>query len=124
MNSLDVNHDNLIDYNEFVTAAFNRMNLLNKNNLIIAFNILDVNNDGKLSLEEIRSGFAGYMVVASDKAWKDMIMEVDKNNDGYISYQEFEDYMLEVLKLTYFGNGVKVDVPDNSTYSGEESLVL
>lgn len=61
------------------------------------------------------------MVVATDQEWKDMIGEVDQNNDGIITYQEFEDYMLQVLKLTYFGTGQKVSVPFSTT-SGD-SLV-
>lgn len=54
MNSLDVNDDKLIDYNEFVTAAMDRMQLLNKSNLKLAFETLDHNCDGTLSLEELR----------------------------------------------------------------------
>lgn len=40
-------------------------------------------------MEELKAGFAGYMVVASDKGWKDMLSEVDSNNDGLISFEEF-----------------------------------
>ena len=48
------------------------------------------------------------MVVASDKEWKDMVSEADQNDDGIVSFNEFEDYMLKVLKLNYFGQGAKV----------------
>ena len=77
VSSIDVNRDSVIDYNEFITAAYDRVQLINRKNLEIAFETLDTSKDGALSLEELRAGFAGYMVVASDKEWTDMISEVD-----------------------------------------------
>jgi len=35
-------------------------------------------------MAELRAGFAGYMVVASDLSWKDMISEVDSDGDGFV----------------------------------------
>lgn len=89
IDALDVNSDNNIDYNEFVTAAYDRMSLLNKENLDKAFITLDLNGDGNIEVEELRAGFAGYMVVASDAGWQDMLNEVDTNGDGLISREEF-----------------------------------
>lgn len=43
LNSIDVNSDKLIDYNEFLTAACDRTNQLSEKNLKIAFNALDGN---------------------------------------------------------------------------------
>ena len=79
----------MIDYNEFVVAAYDRISLLNMKNLRLAFDTLDINQDGHLTVDDLRSGFAGYMVVASDKEWMDMVSEVDNNGDGVISYEEF-----------------------------------
>jgi calcium-dependent protein kinase len=89
ISSLDVNQDQMIDYNEFVVAAYDRISLLNTKNIRQAFDTLDTNQDGCLTVDELKAGFAGYMVVASDKEWIDMVSEVDKNGDGVISYKEF-----------------------------------
>jgi Ca2+-binding EF-hand superfamily protein len=41
--------------------------------LKIAFNTLDLNEDGYLSMEELKGGFTGYTMVATDNEWRDMI---------------------------------------------------
>ena len=56
---LDTNHDNKIDYGEFITAAINRTKLLSSENLRIAFNIFDKDSNGFISKEELRSVFHG-----------------------------------------------------------------
>lgn len=55
-----MNSDKLIDYNEFLTAACDRISQLSEKNLKIAFHALDENQDGFLSMEELKAGFAGY----------------------------------------------------------------
>ena len=51
--TIDVNQDKMIDYNEFITAASDKMKLLNRNNLRTAFTSLDLNQDGYLQPEEL-----------------------------------------------------------------------
>ena len=51
---MDANQDGKIDYNEFITAAINRTQLLSTDNLRIAFNLFDINGDGVISKEELR----------------------------------------------------------------------
>ncbi len=58
-----------------------------------------------MSVNELKQAFAGCIVVRSDVEWIDIISEVDQNQDGVISFEEFEIYMLKVMKLNYFGQG-------------------
>lgn len=43
----------MIDYNEFITAASDKIKLLEKSNLKVAFESLDLNHDGYLQPEEL-----------------------------------------------------------------------
>lgn len=56
--ALDTNGDGKLDYNEFLQAAANRIELLNDQNLQRAFSALDQNGDGKVSAEELKETFA------------------------------------------------------------------
>ena len=51
--SIDTNNDGLIDYDEFMTAASNRVKLLNDQNLRNAFEVLDSSGDGFISAVEL-----------------------------------------------------------------------
>ena len=53
INSIDMNNDGLIDYDEFMTAASNRCKLLNDQNLRNAFEVLDSSGDGFISAVEL-----------------------------------------------------------------------
>lgn len=56
--AIDANKDGKVDYDEFMTAASDRSNLLNTDNLKAAFRVLDVNGDGKITLDELQIVFA------------------------------------------------------------------
>ena len=53
-----MNNDGHIDYDEFVIAAYDRVNLLSEENLKVAFSIIDSNKDGSISLEELKQTFS------------------------------------------------------------------
>lgn len=50
---LDLNNDGVVDYDEFIITAYNRVELLNSENLKLAFNLLDKNNDGTITSDEL-----------------------------------------------------------------------
>ena len=58
IHAIDANKDGQIDYDEFITAAADRMKLLNEENLKAAFRVMDTNDDGKLTVDEIKVSFA------------------------------------------------------------------
>ena len=54
MVSLDKNCNGLVDYTEFLTAAADKVRLLNEKNLKFAFNMIDKDADGNMTKEELR----------------------------------------------------------------------
>lgn len=50
----DLNKDGLIDFQEFLQAAVDYNTILNKENITIAFSMFDLNNDGKISMDELK----------------------------------------------------------------------
>ena len=46
----DLNHNDKLNYIEFVTASINHSNLINKDNIKKAFTLLDSNRDGKIDI--------------------------------------------------------------------------
>ena len=53
MKAADFDGDGRINYDEFMTAAYNRQKLLNQENLTQAFISLDRNSDGTISRSEL-----------------------------------------------------------------------
>ena len=64
--------------------------------------MFDVNKDGRISIQELKSLFSIKSAVngslAGEKILKDIMNEVDKNNDNEISYEEFNDALTVFLK--------------------------
>ena len=57
MRDLDKNGDGTIDYQEFVTAAIDKVTALNKNNLVAAFKMIDQDGSGTITRDELQSAF-------------------------------------------------------------------
>ncbi|KAJ4954545.1 hypothetical protein NE237_011328 [Protea cynaroides] len=55
-----------------------------------AFELLDVDRDGKISLDDLRKFYSGYASGASDEDIGSMILVADSNKDGFVEYEEFE----------------------------------
>ena len=86
---LDVDKSGEISYNEFLTALIDSQKIITVDKLEKAFNIFDRDNNGKLSVEEIKHVFGG-----NEEGWKKIIKEVDTNNDGEVDFEEFKTLML------------------------------
>jgi len=55
---LDHNNDGKISYHEFMAGACDKASLNNEETLRMAFNVLDRDSDGYLSLEELKWRFS------------------------------------------------------------------
>jgi calcium-dependent protein kinase len=86
----DYNNDGVIDFQEFISACIDRKVLSNKQDVKIAFRILDTNKDGTISLEDFDDLFNSYGGAKMDnEIWTNLLAEADKNGDGVVSFDEF-----------------------------------
>merc|ERR1712228_469335 len=53
------------------------------------FNMFDKDGDGKLTLDEVRKGFASIGMELSKDDFDNMIAEIDEDNDGTLTQDEF-----------------------------------
>ena len=85
--AIDVDKNFRIDYTEFLAATISEKNFLKRERLYEAFCILDKDNDGKISKEEIMDVLKSEK--SQEKVIENLIKEVDTNGDGTIDYGEF-----------------------------------
>lgn len=87
VNQIDVNGNNLIDYEEFIAATIH-LNKLNKEELLMeAFKFFDKDDSGFISHEELHTALKETGVDANDV--KAIMEAADTNSDGTIDYEEF-----------------------------------
>lgn len=81
MASLDRDGNGYIDYTEFITAAIDKASILNRENLIAAFKLLDRDNSGMITVDELKEAFDSHGD-KDDTIWREIMQEVDKNGDN------------------------------------------
>jgi len=89
--SIDVNKNYRIDYTEFLAATISEKNYSRRERLFEAFCILDKDNDGKISKEELMEVLKTEK--NQEKEIEKYIKMVDINGDGTIDYTEFLQLM-------------------------------
>lgn len=107
IDSIDTDGDGVIDYSEFIAAAYNREMLLSQQNLQVAFNMFDQDGNGQITLQELKSIFnRGTVSERSDDVWENILAEVDENGDNEISFDEFKNAMTKILRMraTFLGD--------------------
>ena len=95
----DLDKDGKLDYSEFISAAYPKNQLLSNDNLVKAFRMFDVEENGTIIKEELKRVFDGdHLNQHGEEVWDEIMAEVGKNQDGEISFAGFEFCMNEVLK--------------------------
>lgn len=76
-----------------------------------AFNVLDVDHDGKISGDDLRKFYSGFSSGGADEeAIKTMMSEADLNKDGFVEYYEFERVLGSQKRSSSRNGGVMEDV--------------
>lgn len=94
---MDKDGNGVIDYQEFITAAIDKAALLNQDNLTSAFKLLDRDNSGMITIDELKAVFDTHSN-KDEHLWEDIMKEVDKDDDNQISQDEFTSAMKAILK--------------------------
>jgi calcium-dependent protein kinase len=96
MEEVDTDNNGYIDYNEFLKAAVDMKKIASTENLQVAFNFLDRDGSGTITLEELKSAL---QIEGEDEAmWEQIIKQVDTNGDGEIDMDEFTA-ILQKIKI-------------------------
>ena len=97
LQKIDSDGNNKISYSEFLNLTIQHENLLTKENLQITFRNLDIDNNGSVTIDELKKAFQAGGNKKTDKFWKEFIKSVDKNGDGMIQLEEFEELMEKLI---------------------------
>ena len=80
-----------------MNVALINSKLMRRENLQLAFRALDLDNNGKISISELKTCFPNVGGSKGQAFWESFIEYVDSNHDGSISYDEFEEAMNKLL---------------------------
>lgn len=98
LSSIDVDGDGSIQYTEFVASLLQVQGRLVEDVVFHAFHIFDVNGDGHISLDELRSMISGegplVALLPDGKTVEQALVEMDLSRDGAVSFDEFKNYLL------------------------------
>lgn len=84
--AVDVDNTGVIHYTEFLAATIEAHGIIEEERLAEAFDRLDCDDSGFISLSDLRDLFAGEL---PDKNLKEIIAQVDHDHYNKISYKEF-----------------------------------
>ena len=60
---------------------------------------MDVNGDGRISLEDFNNLFCSYNGAKMDTdIWEELLREADRNGDGAVSEGEFTEAMCNIIR--------------------------
>merc|ERR1712048_363000 len=89
---MDADGSGAIDYTEFIAVAIDRKVACKDDNCRRAFCTFDKNNDGSISMAELRDllKLEGVSDALGQQTAESVMREVDKNGDGQIDFEEFK----------------------------------
>ena len=94
--AIDTNNSDRIDFNEFLAAAVNERIILTEAYIKNAFNAIDKDKNGEITLDEIKELYE-HDKGMSDEVFKAIVKEVDTNKDGKISFEEFNGTLMKIV---------------------------
>lgn len=98
LSSVDLDGDGHIQYTEFVASLLQVQGKLVDDVVYHAFHIFDVNADGHITLDELRTMLSGdgplAAVLPDGKTVEQALAEMDLSRDGVVSFDEFKAYLM------------------------------
>ena len=91
---IDTNNSNKIEYSEFISALLEKKDYLKKEKLSDSFRMLDKDDDGKITKEEIKKVLNNEDYNENDI--KQFMSKFDLDNDGQVDYNEFISNMSDL----------------------------
>ena len=91
MDVVDADGNGSVDFREFLVTMTNERD--ENQEIREAFKVLDRDNDGFISAEELKTAMIRLGERGSDEEVEEMIREADTDMDGQVSYQEFVQMM-------------------------------
>lgn len=82
---LDVNQDNDINYDEFVSALYDSKKINEQMNIDYIFHHIDSDQSGQINAEELKTFLAENDVSYLEVDVNAILQELDKNGDGVIT---------------------------------------
>ena len=95
---LDGDNNGFIEYEEFLRACIDKKEILTDDNLKYAFNFLDKEDNGTLTVQQILSVFSIGDNKLFEIALSKDINDVDEDGDGNINFQEFKKMLTNIKK--------------------------
>ena len=92
---IDKGNQGYIQYEEFLCACLEKDKILSEKNLLYAFNFIDKDNIGKLTVDSIKSSFGLNDDEISDSVFKDIFKELSHENNDEMNFEEFKILMFE-----------------------------
>mmetsp|Transcript_92925 Transcript_92925/g.268357 ORF Transcript_92925/g.268357 Transcript_92925/m.268357 type:complete len:565 (+) Transcript_92925:118-1812(+) len=93
LQAIDIDESGSIDYTEFIAASLDRSEGFSDKQMQVAFNTFDLDGDGSICLEELKSALGVRREVSEE-----VVRSLDGDGDGRISFEEFKAMMCEACK--------------------------
>lgn len=96
-NKIDFNKDGEIEYTEFLAVTVDRRKAITEANMLFAFHHFDIDNTGYITQENLEEAFRREGKHLPDEELAGMLNSVQTAEQGRISYDEFKQFMQEIL---------------------------
>ncbi|OMJ89974.1 hypothetical protein SteCoe_7762 [Stentor coeruleus] len=93
MEKLDSGRAGYIEYSQYLRASIDAGIVLSKNNLTMAFKMLDPEKKGYVSAEELMRALSEDQTESNIEIWKTIIRNASKSKEGMINLDQFIDML-------------------------------